>query len=49
MKKIYVKPELEAVEVKIHTNILAGSMSRNEEDAPINGDEYESLSRGYEW
>ena len=45
MKKIYMKPELEAMELKMNTTILAGSLARSEEDAPITGGEYESLGR----
>ena len=43
MKKTYMKPELEAMELKMNTTILAGSLAREEGDAPVSGGEYESL------
>jgi len=51
MKKTYIKPELAAIEINIHTTILAGSLMRSDEDAPLTGggDEYDSLSREYEF
>ena len=46
MKKTYMKPELEAMELKMNTTILAGSLARSEDEAPVDGGgEYESLGR----
>ena len=53
MKKTYIKPEFVTIELDIHTAILAGSLMRNDEEAPLTGggDEYDSLSREneFEW
>ena len=51
MKKKYMKPELEAMELKMNTTILAGSLARSEGDAPYTGDDYDSLGRDdeYDW
>lgn len=43
MKKTYMKPELEAIELKINTTILAGSLALSDDDAPISGEDYISL------
>ncbi len=51
MKKTYMKPELEAMEIKMNTTILAGSLARSEGDAPVSDGEYDSLGRDdeYDW
>lgn len=52
MKKTYMKPELEAMDLKMNTSILAGSLARNNDtDAPVSGDDYESLGHydEYDW
>ena len=45
MKKTYMKPELEAIKLNAHNSLLAGSLAREEGDAPISGGEYESLGK----
>ena len=49
MKKTYINPELEVVKLNAKYQLMAGSLSRSNEDAPITGDEYDSLSREFDW